>query len=183
MRRSAQTAAYRLAETIAVALCPICPFTAEEIWEAIPGNAADPSALFLKSWDDLKLPEISSKEREAWGRVLALRADFLARLEPLRRDGRVGSAAQAAVEIGPSAALDADLALASLSEEKLAEVLGVPLVVRSTAARASEQSDLSGGLSLLVRPAEGTKCPRCWQVRADVEPDGICARCRGVVGE
>ncbi|HEX2758046.1 MAG TPA: class I tRNA ligase family protein, partial [Thermoanaerobaculia bacterium] len=77
VRRSAQTAAYRLAETIAVALCPICPFTAEEIWEAIPGNVADPSALFLRSWDDLTLPEISSNEREAWGRILALRADFL----------------------------------------------------------------------------------------------------------
>jgi isoleucyl-tRNA synthetase len=103
----------------------------------------------------------------------------------LRRDGKVGSAAQAAVEIGPGPALDADLALSSLSEEKLAEVLGVPLVVRSTATRASEQSDLYGGLTLLVRPAEGVKCPRCWQMRKNVEPgpDGICARCRRVVGE
>ncbi len=176
VRRSAQTAAHRLAETIAIALCPICPFTAEEIWEGIPGNASDPSALFLKSWSDLQLPEISSKEREAWGRVLALRADFLARLEPLRRDGRVGSAAQAAVEIGPSQAFDADLALSSLSEEKLGEVLGVPVVVRSTRATGSEQSDLYGGLPLSVRPAEGAKCPRCWQVRPDVEPGGGFAR-------
>ncbi|MGZ5427749.1 MAG: isoleucine--tRNA ligase, partial [Thermoanaerobaculia bacterium] len=83
VRRSAQTAAYRLAETIAVALCPICPFTAEEIWEAIPGNEADPSALFLRSWDDLTLPEISENEREKWSELLYLRWDFLAQLEPL----------------------------------------------------------------------------------------------------
>jgi isoleucyl-tRNA synthetase len=181
VRRSAQTAAYRLAETMAVALSPICPFTAEEIWESLPGRKNQDPSLFVETWDSLEFLRISADEREAWGRVLALRADFLARLEPLRRDGRVGSAAQAAVEIGPCQALDSDLALSSLSEEKLAEVLGVPLVVRGAAASASEQSDLYGGLSLLVRPAEGDKCPRCWQVRKDVERDGPCWRCLAVL--
>jgi isoleucyl-tRNA synthetase len=181
VRRSAQTAAYRLARTIAITLSPICPFTAEEIWESLPGRKSEAPSLFVQTWDSLEVLRISSSEREAWGRVLALRADFLARLEPLRRDGKVGSAAQAAVEIGPSEALDADLALSSLSEEKLAEVLGVPLVARGAAAPASEQSGLYGGLSLLVRPAEGDKCPRCWQVRKDVERDGPCWRCLAVL--
>ncbi len=172
VRRSAQTAAHRLAETIALALSPICPFTAEEIWEAIPGNASDPAALFLKSWNDLELPEISSREREAWGRVLALRAEFLQGLEPLRREGRVGSASQATAVVGRGGAVDEALAALSFSEEKLADVLGTPSVVREGVADA-----------IAVRPAEGSKCPRCWQVRTDVEPDGTCARCRRVVGE
>ena len=40
-------------------------------------------------------------------------------------------------------------------------------------------------VSASARPASGAKCPRCWQVRGDVEAgdDGICARCRRVVGE
>jgi isoleucyl-tRNA synthetase len=172
VRRSAQTAAFRLAKTLAIALSPICPFTAEEIWEVIPGNAADPPALFLRSWDDLTLPEISSNEREAWGRILALRADFLQALEPLRREGLVGSSAQAAAVVGRAAGLEEALRILSLSEEKFAEVLAVPSLVRD-----------AGAEGVLVRPAEGAKCPRCWQVRADVEPDGICARCRRVVGE
>jgi isoleucyl-tRNA synthetase len=181
VRRSAQTAAYRLAGTIAIALSPICPFTAEEIWESLPGRRSEDPSLFVETWDSLALLRISANEREAWGRVKALRQEFLAKLEPLRREGSVGSAAQAAVEIGPSPALDADLALSSLSEEKLAEVFGVPLVERSTSTSASEQSDLYGGLSLLVRPAEGDKCPRCWQVRKDVERDGPCWRCLDVL--
>jgi len=157
---------------LAIALSPLCPFTAEEIWEAIPGNAADPSALFLQSWDDLKLPEISSNERQAWDRLLALRADFIAQLEPLRREGKVGSASQATALVGRGGAVDEALSALSFSEERLAEVFGTPSVVRQGAADA-----------IAVRPAEGAKCPRCWQVRADVEPDGICARCRRVVGE
>jgi isoleucyl-tRNA synthetase len=174
VRRSAQTAARKLVETIAVVLSPICPFTAEEIWESIPGHAADPSSLFLKSWDELVVPGISSNEREAWGRLLALRAEFLAQLEPLRRDGTVGSSSQAMAAVGRGGPVDEALAALSLSEEKLAEVFGVPLVARE-----------GGADAFAVRPAEGAKCPRCWQVRKDVEPgdDGLCARCRAVVGE
>ncbi len=173
VRRSAQTAAWKLVEAIAVALSPICPFTAEEIFESLPGNAADPSALFLRSWSDLTLSEISSSERGAWGKVLALRAAFLQSLEPLRRESKVGSASQAVAAIGCSEDIDRALALLHLSEEKLADVFGTPSVVREGEADA-----------VLARPAEGTKCPRCWQVRKDVEPgeDGLCARCRKVVG-
>ncbi|MGA7991645.1 MAG: isoleucine--tRNA ligase [Thermoanaerobaculia bacterium] len=173
VRRSAQTAAWKLVETIALALAPICPFTAEEIFESIPGNAGDPSRIFLQSWSDLKVPGISSNEKDAWDRVVALRAEFLQALEPLRRENLVGSAAQAAVVVGRAAGLDGALRTLSLSEEKLAEVLAVPSLVRD-----------AGAEGVLVRPAEGAKCPRCWQVRKDVAPgeDGICTRCRAVVG-
>jgi isoleucyl-tRNA synthetase len=181
VRRSAQTAAFRLSEMLALALSPVCPFTAEEIWEAIPGCAADPSVLFLKMFGDVTLPEIPSAAREAWGRLLALRAEVVARLEPLRREGKVGSASQAAVEIGGSVAFDADLVTLSLSEENLAEFLAVPQIVRTGDAPPSEASGPYGGLSVRVRPADGVKCPRCWQVRRDVPPDGLCGRCRNVV--
>jgi len=174
VRRSAQTAAWRIVETIALALSPICPFTAEEIWESLPGNASDPSALFLRSWSDLTLPEISANEKAAWDRLLALRADFLGQLEPLRREGKVGSPSQAVAAVGRGGDVDKALRTLSLSEEKLADVFGTPSVVREGEADA-----------IAVRPAEGLKCPRCWQVRNDVESgdDGICARCRRVVGE
>ncbi|MCM3876713.1 MAG: isoleucine--tRNA ligase [Thermoanaerobaculia bacterium] len=174
VRRSAQTAAWKIVETIGLALSPICPFTAEEIFESIPGNAGDPPALFLKSWSDLRIPEISANEREAWGTLLALRAAFLHALEPLRRDNLVGSASQAEAVVGRVAGLGPALLTLSLSEKEFAEVLGVASVVRN--------ADAEG---VLARPAEGMKCPRCWQVRKDVEPGeaGICARCRHVVGE
>ena len=139
----------------------------------MPGNAKDPSALFLRSWGDLKNTEISANEREAWGKVLALRAEFLQSLEPLRREGRVGSAGQAAAAVGRGGDVDRALTLLHLSEEKLADVFGTSYVVRE-----GEADRVS------ARPAEGSKCPRCWQVRKDVEPgeDGLCSRCRAVVG-
>ncbi len=188
VRRSAQTAAYRLAETIAVALCPICPFTAEEIWAAIPGNAADPSALFLRSWDDLTLPEISKNEREKWSKLLDLRWDFLARLEPLRREGKVGGAAQAVVRLEETEKLKEAIQSLGFREPysySFAEIFGTPSVELGPRPKVERLNEAFGGTALVVAPAEGAKCPRCWQVRKDVEPgdDGICARCRRVVGE
>jgi isoleucyl-tRNA synthetase len=188
VRRSAQTAAHRLAETIALALCPICPFTAEEIWEAIPGNAADPSALFLRSWSERQLPEISSNERKAWDDLLELRADFLVKLEPLRREGKVGGAAQAVVRIGESEELKKAIQSLGFQEPyslSFAEIFGTPTVELGPGLRDDRLNAAFGGTALVVAPAEGVKCPRWWQVRRDIEPgpDGICARCRRVVGE
>src|SRR5699024_742538 len=33
------------------------------------------------------------------------------------------------------------------------------------------------GVRVLVEPAGGVKCPRCWKHTASTHPDGLCARC------
>jgi isoleucyl-tRNA synthetase len=177
VRRSAQTTAFRLVEVLALVLQPICPFTAEEIWESLPGRAGDSPA--LATWDSLRLSRLDVGVEAAWSRLLEVRAEVQRLLEPLRRDGAIGSSAQAAVEIGPSDALDADLAVAGLDPARLAELLIVPEVVR--AGGATVQEALYGGLALAARPAVGVKCPRCWQVRRDGGADGLCGRCQGVL--
>jgi isoleucyl-tRNA synthetase len=175
VRRSAQTAALKMAEMVALAFSPICPFTAEEIWEALPGRAAGRS-LFVESWDTLRLPQISSEARDDWSVLLGLRADFLAKLEPLRREGKVGGAAQATVVIGGDSAFDESLERLRVTPDRLAEVFGVPSVLRES----SSAGDVAVSV-LDVRPADGVKCPRCWQVRRDSGADGLCSRCRSVL--
>jgi isoleucyl-tRNA synthetase len=175
-RRSAQTAAYRLTETIALLLQPICPFTAEEIWESLPGRAGTTPA--LETLDSLRLPGLSPKAAAAWERILSLRAEFQKRLEPLRREGKAPTSAQAMARITPNEALEKDLATVGLGLDGLAEVLIVPEVDLVPGLTPTE---LYGGLGLDVHPAEGTKCPRCWRtLRAGAE-DGLCGRCGRVL--
>ena len=174
-RRSAQTAAYRIAEALALLLHPICPFTAEEIWEALPGHEGGTPA--LATWDDLRLAEISDEGHAAWGRLLDVRAAFVSALEPLRRDGVVGTSAQARAEVERTAALEADLAATGLDEARFAELLIVPEVA-FTAPRAEEEAALP---VVSAHAAEGTKCPRCWQVRRDGDETGLCGRCRQIL--
>ena len=182
VRRSAQTAAWRLVEAIATVLSPVCPFTAEEIWESIPGRASDPAALFLRSWNDVRLPALSSAERTDWEGLLALRASFLALLEPLRREGQVGTASQALVRIDAGPELAAAVGRLGLAAGALADVFGTPEVTLGPCPESAFRVDVFGGTSLDVSPAPGVKCPRCWQTRRDTGPEGLCRRCRGVVG-
>ncbi len=184
VRRSAQTAAYRLAGTLAIALSPICPFTAEEIWESLPGRKGEDPSLFVETWDSLELPRISANERETWSELLDLRWDFLAQLEPLRREGKVGGAAQAVVRIGESEALISGLKSLGFREPysvSFAEIFGTPLVELGPRPKVERLNAAFGGTALAVAPAEGDKCPRCWQVRKDVERDGPCWRCLAVL--
>ncbi len=148
-----------------------------------PRERGGPVGALPEKLDDLELPEISSNERKAWGRILALRAEFLARLEPLRRDGKVGSAAQAVVEIGPSQPFDAT----SLSLPFQKKNSPRCLACRSSCARWERQGP-SKAISTAVSPCPSAP-PRARSARAagrcarTSSPAAICARCRRVVGE
>ena len=56
----------------------------------------------------------------------------------------------------------------------LAELLIVPEVVYVPAGDGAT-------VPVRARKAEGTKCPRCWQVKRDGDEAGLCARCQGIL--
>ena len=174
-RRSAQTAAFRVAETMALLLQPICPFTAEEIWESLPGPRGP---AVLETFARLAPVESTSAATASWERLLTLRSEFQRRLEPLRRDGVVGTSAQAAALMTRSEELEKDLADAGIGLPELAELFIVPAV---SWAPSAAPTALYGGMGLDAVPAAGKKCPRCWQVREDVAASGLCSRRDAVV--
>ncbi|MCC6129473.1 MAG: isoleucine--tRNA ligase [Acidobacteria bacterium] len=166
-RRSAQTAAYRLAETIALLLNPICPFTAEEIWQTIPGHEG--SSPSLATYATLHLHALSEDASDGWKALQEVREAFQKALEPLRRSGAVGSASQATAILPDNQETRDAMRQAGLDATRLAEFLMVPSVEFSAEAQAPE-----------ARAAEGRKCPRCWQARPEVA-DGVCGRCQKVI--
>ncbi len=174
-RRSAQTAAYRIAEALALLLNPLCPFTAEEIWESLPGHEG--TSPNLSTWDSLSLATLTDEQHAAWGRLLEVRGAFVGALEPLRRDGVVGTSAQARAEVERTAAFAADLATTGLDEARFAELLIVPEVVFHSPAA---EGDIALP-AVSAHAAEGTKCPRCWQVKRDGDATGLCGRCRAIL--
>ena len=177
-RRSAQTALYHIAEAMVRWLAPITSFTAEEIWENLPGEHAE--SVFLSQWyegfADCELTE--SFNFEYWASIMRVRDTVNKVIESMRADGQLGSALEAEVVLY----VDGDLA------EKL-ERLGDELrfVLITSAASVSTESSAQAiatdieGLKLVVRVSEQKKCERCWHRRADVgmnqEHPSICGRC------
>ena len=78
-RRSAQTTMYHVAEAFTRWLSPILSFTAEEIWQYLPGPRSE--SIFVEDWYE-NLPE-STKEDENWQKIIMVREEVSKKLEKL----------------------------------------------------------------------------------------------------
>ncbi|MGD2159796.1 MAG: isoleucine--tRNA ligase, partial [Gammaproteobacteria bacterium] len=94
-RRSAQTALFRIAEAMSRWLAPILSFTADEIWQFIPGKHGD--SVQLENWYQnlFELDRDETMNMDFWQQVLETRSAVSKQLEALRVDNRIGSSLDA----------------------------------------------------------------------------------------
>jgi isoleucyl-tRNA synthetase len=171
-RRSAQTAMYHVLRGLTTVIAPILTFTADEIYEAMPG--AKERSVHLDEIPTLEAP-LSAEEIATWKRLLELRSGVLAVLETARAAKQIGQSLEADVTLyGDIPKTDVDLA-------RLFIVSHVD--VKPADAAAGEVHE-SNGFLLSWSPARGKKCGRCWTYREEVLNDGdLCDRCQGVVDQ
>ena len=94
---------------ISTALAPIAPFTAEEIWEALPGGNEKEQSVHLARFETLnELPEDPRPARPAWERLTRLREEVAVVLEGARREKTIGSSLEGAIALTADSALRAD---------------------------------------------------------------------------
>jgi isoleucyl-tRNA synthetase len=184
LRRSAQTVFLHLADGIVRLMAPILSFTAEEIWEYLPGSR--PESIFLSRfpapedrWED---PELEQRYQE----LLKVREVATKALEEMRQSKKIGNSLEAEVKIyclkqemadfllsfGPALA---DLFIVSEALVEVTEALPEDSV----------QDERTAGVGVRVVGTSGAKCERCWKYTADVgnfeDHPTICGRCRGVL--
>ena len=187
-RRSAQTALYRLARTLATLSAPALPFTAEEVWQALPGAKEESVHLArFETLDDLA-GDSPARPDEAWGRLMGLREEVAILLERARRDKEIGSSLEGGIEMTRHSGLAADLEAAGMpGRDALADLFIVSLVTdfEELPAEGSgvHPSAVYPGLRLRFEKAPGRRCDRCWRVLREAEATGLCERCRAVLEE
>ncbi|MEE8307595.1 MAG: isoleucine--tRNA ligase, partial [Gammaproteobacteria bacterium] len=178
-RRSAQTVMYHMAEALVRWLAPILSFTAEEIWQSLPGERDD--SVLLATW--YNIPQADQATEIDWELVLAVREGVTRELERLRQDIVIGGALDAGVTIYCKGAV-----------KDVLEAMGDELrfvLITSTAELAAVDSRPETGTVLQlesgddcyleVAAAQNDKCERCWHRREDVgatpEHPSLCGRC------
>ena len=185
-RRSAQTALYRIVDAMARWMAPVLSFTAEEIWEHLPGER-EPS-VFLATWGE-PLPRLSPRDEldgAFWAELIAVRAAVNKALEGLRAAGGLRGSLDAEVTLYCAEPLAARL-------HRLGDELRFVLITSAARvqplAAAPERATATDvdGLRLLAAVSAAPKCPRCWHRREDIgghaEHPGLCGRCvQNVVG-
>jgi isoleucyl-tRNA synthetase len=179
-RRSAQTAMYHIGETLVRWIAPILSFTAEEIWENLPGERAE--SVFLVQWYEhlSTLAADESMGREYWQQLMAVRTAVNRQMETRRAAGELRGSLDAAVNLYAAPEL---LARLQALGDELRFVLitsAATLAPLEAAPEGAESTELSG-LRLQVTASAEEKCERCWHRRPDVgqspEHTTLCGRC------
>jgi len=179
-RRSCQTALFHITEALVRWIAPILAFTAEEIWQYLPGERNE--SVMLNTWYEglARLPEGFALDAAYWTRVMAVKGAVNKELEALRSAKAIGGNLQAEVTLFGDDALQADLA--RLGNELRFVLITSTAEVRP-AGEAPEQAVTTEvpGLKLRILKSEHAKCGRCWHHRADVgthaaHPE-LCGRC------
>ncbi|MES9971190.1 MAG: isoleucine--tRNA ligase [Candidatus Thiodiazotropha sp.] len=184
-RRSCQTAMYHIIEAMVRWLAPILSFTADEIWQSMPGDRSE--SVFLEQWygDLFPLDADDRFDRDYWRRVIAVRESVGKAMESFRAEGN--SSLDADVEIYCSDELKADL-------DKLEDELRFVLITSHASVYGLQEkpadavADDELKLAISITASSHEKCVRCWHHREDVgsnaEHPQLCGRCvENVVGD
>ena len=191
-RRSAQTVLAAVLQALVRVVAPILTFTAEEVFQTMPpALRGDMLSVQLAGWPEVPLVVDHRDEADAllarYATVLAVRDEVMKALEEERAAKRIGKSQEALVEVVVASGDIYDTLQAS-GEAALAEmfmVFGVRLARDGAAAKPAGPE--SAVTSVTVLPAEGEKCPRCWNWRGDIGSDAahpdLCGRCARVVAQ
>jgi isoleucyl-tRNA synthetase len=121
---------------------------------------------------------------EKWNRLFEMRDDVMKALEIARADKLVGKSLEAKITVFTK---DADMRalLDSFGKELVTVFIVSGVKVEDTDAPESAYVNEENNLAVLVEPADGCKCDRCWSFSTEGEDDGeggfICARCREIL--
>ena len=178
-RRSAQTALHQIAEALVRWIAPILSFTAEEIWQCLPGARED--SVLLAEW--FPLPSLGAGElfsRDDWAQVMRVKEAVNKVLEEQRNAGLVRGSLDAEVVLYADAALRA--LLDKLGDELRFVLLTSAAGVQPLAAAPAGTHDTGlSGLKVALMPSTHAKCVRCWHRRDSVglsaEHPELCERC------
>ncbi|MFV2032409.1 MAG: isoleucine--tRNA ligase, partial [Gammaproteobacteria bacterium] len=181
-RRSCQTAMYHVTEAMTRWIAPILSFSADEVWENMPGERDDLGVFTAEWYDGLFDYENGQIKPEVWELIDLVRTEATKKLEALRQDGQIGSSLDAEVTIYADPLLIDQLQvihdelrfLLITSEARLAPIGEL---------KNADPVQLAGDhqFAVVVVASGHTKCVRCWHHREEVgshhtHPE-LCARC------
>lgn len=189
-RRSAQTALCRIADALARMLAPLLVFTADEIWENLPGTSipgGEDESIKASSVHSAIFPDQQDNNdaeiRRRWEIVFKVREEVLRELEVARVAKVIGSPLEARVKLSVSWEIY-DLLKPYQDSNELRYIFIVSQTELFQADLRPLDGIATGTIPLIrveVERAEGNKCERCWNYSAHVGEFSryptVCERC------
>lgn len=178
-RRSCQTALYHIMEALVRWMAPIMSFTAQELWEVLPGEREE--FVFTGQWYK-GLPQVPANDfdHDYWQQIMKVKNEVNSALEKARNAKLLGGSLEANVSLYCSEAIA--LQLAKLQDELRFVLITSKAQVFTLAEKPDNVEATSDpGLFILVEKSVDEKCARCWHHKAEVSKDPkhpqLCNRC------
>ena len=188
-RRSAQTALYLILDTMTKMFAPILAFTCDEIWLAMPHRESDDVRNVVLNEMNKPFTEyaLDDDEMAKWDALISVRNDVNGVLEAARGAKRIGKPLEASVTLHAKSA--SRQTVERISDMNLSELFIVSECLISDEDEHDPEAvvgdgSYNSGLTVSVKEAPGTKCPRCWMHSTKADPEtGLCPRCAAVVAK
>jgi isoleucyl-tRNA synthetase len=184
-RRAAQTVLCEMADGLLRLISPILSFTAAEAWEHLPPEAGREELIFVARFPAFQDHYLRRDLEGKWERLLAVRAELTKALELARQNKVIGHSLEAEVQIAVRGELS-DFLAANWELLKTFTIVSELLRVDDAGPEGYRSPEMPE-LTILVRPAAGMKCERCWirsgTVGLHVGHPELCSRCSTVVSE
>lgn len=184
-RKGAQTVLYDILDALVRLMAPVLSFTAAEVWEHMPPCQKREKNVFVALFPALRPDHYDKELDEQWERLFGVRAEITKVLELARQEKRIGHSLDAEVQITASGEL------AKFLQQHWQKLRALSIVSRlawkDEAGPDARQAETLPELRVLVIPAAGEKCERCWLKDGTVgrrpEHPCLCERCAAVVAE
>jgi isoleucyl-tRNA synthetase len=174
-RRAARTVMEHLFDHLAVWLAPILCFTAEEAWLMRHGGE---DGVHMQTFPEVSKGWLDPELAEKWDKIRAIRREVTGAMERARNEKKIGSSLQAHPQVYLTAEQGALLDGLDFAEICICSAITLHRDKGKT-------GDPPGTIGVVIEPASGKKCERCWQVLEEVgshadHPD-LCNRCHDAV--
>jgi isoleucyl-tRNA synthetase len=181
-RRSCQSAMYHVLEAMTRWITPILSFTADEVWENMPGERAELGVFIAEWYDGLFAYANTDIDAAVWDALAQVRTEVTRTLEGLRQDGKIGSSLDADIVIHADAPLVERLQVISDELHFVMITSAARLVVLENGDDESLITLTDGSrFRIAASASEFAKCVRCWHHREDVGQHRahveLCGRC------
>jgi isoleucyl-tRNA synthetase len=179
-RRSIQTVLYETLLALTKLSAPVLSHTADEVWEYIPG--AEEASVQLTSMPEEKTFNGTEQLEKDWDTFMDIRDEVLKALEEARSQKTIGKSLTASITLYPNESLKSWL-------ESVDDLNKLFIVSKATVggekSAAPQDAHQYDNVAVVVKPAEGETCERCWVVSEDVgeneQHPTLCASCAEIV--
>ena len=190
LRRSAQTALATILERLTMAIAPILPFTADEVWRAY--SVHDISSVHLATVPSRdKGLAVFTRFRD-WEFIRQLRDALTPYLEKKREEKLIGSSLDAKIYLEIDHKNFSKIIQGYVQELPRVFIVSQVYLERpkSDKMETSEvlffENSEKAKMSILVEKADGEKCSRCWNYSVDVGTEAghpkLCRKCTQAIG-